>query len=178
MRGFALFVLCVTGLGLAAPAWAAGIGDTAPDFTLQATDGKTYKLSDFRGKQAVVILWYPAAFTQASTVAARSLVSNADKLHKFAVTYLMASVDPLDGEYGAKAFAKAEKVPFPMLSDASKKAAEAYGVLGANGKATLSVFYIGRDGKIAAVDEQVRPLYAGEDMLAKLSQLKVGTSTN
>ena len=39
------------------------IGDAAPDFALQGSDGKTYKLSEFRGKQAVVIAWYPKAFT-------------------------------------------------------------------------------------------------------------------
>ena len=39
------------------------VGDAAPDFALQGSDGKTYKLSEFRGEQAVVIAWYPKAFT-------------------------------------------------------------------------------------------------------------------
>ena len=39
------------------------VGDKAPDFSLPGSDGKTYKLSDFAGKQAVVIAWYPKAFT-------------------------------------------------------------------------------------------------------------------
>ena len=39
------------------------VGDAAPDFELTGSDGKTYKLSDFKGKQAVVIAWYPKAFT-------------------------------------------------------------------------------------------------------------------
>jgi thioredoxin-dependent peroxiredoxin len=38
-------------------------GDAAPDFELPGSDGKTYKLSDFKGKQAVVIAWFPKAFT-------------------------------------------------------------------------------------------------------------------
>ena len=38
-------------------------GDTAPAFALQGSDGKTYKLEDFRGKQAVVLAWFPKAFT-------------------------------------------------------------------------------------------------------------------
>lgn len=38
-------------------------GDDAPDFSLVGSDGKTYSLADFKGKQAVVIAWYPKAFT-------------------------------------------------------------------------------------------------------------------
>lgn len=39
------------------------VGDPAPDFSLRATDGKTYKLSDFRGKKNVVLAIYVLAFT-------------------------------------------------------------------------------------------------------------------
>lgn len=39
------------------------VGDKAPDFTLRATDGKTYKLSDFKGKKNVVLAIYVLAFT-------------------------------------------------------------------------------------------------------------------
>ena len=38
------------------------VGDTAPDFTLPGSDGKTHKLSDYRGK-TVVLAWFPKAFT-------------------------------------------------------------------------------------------------------------------
>lgn len=38
-------------------------GDEAPAFELKGSDGKTYKLSDFKGKSAVVVAWYPKAFT-------------------------------------------------------------------------------------------------------------------
>jgi thioredoxin-dependent peroxiredoxin len=39
------------------------VGDKAPDFTLRATDGKTYTLSDFKGKKNVVLAIYVLAFT-------------------------------------------------------------------------------------------------------------------
>jgi len=39
------------------------VGQQAPDFTLRATDGKTYKLSDFKGKKNVVLAAYVLAFT-------------------------------------------------------------------------------------------------------------------
>jgi peroxiredoxin Q/BCP len=38
-------------------------GDPAPDFALVGSDGKTHRLSDYRGKQAVVLVWFPKAFT-------------------------------------------------------------------------------------------------------------------
>ena len=40
-----------------------GVGDPAPDVELQGSDGKTYRLADFKGKQPVVIAWFPKAFT-------------------------------------------------------------------------------------------------------------------
>jgi thioredoxin-dependent peroxiredoxin len=55
------FVAC----GLASPAAAQTelkVGDPAPDFTLPATDGKTYSLHDLKG-QWVVLAWFPKAFT-------------------------------------------------------------------------------------------------------------------
>ena len=38
-------------------------GDMAPDFTLPSTTGQDFKLSDYRGKSAVVVAFFPAAFT-------------------------------------------------------------------------------------------------------------------
>jgi thioredoxin-dependent peroxiredoxin len=38
-------------------------GDQAPDFSLPGSDGRTYRLGDFRGRQAVVLAWFPVAFT-------------------------------------------------------------------------------------------------------------------
>lgn len=39
------------------------VGDEAPDWELVGSDDKTYKLSDYKGKQAVVVSWYPMAMT-------------------------------------------------------------------------------------------------------------------
>ena len=39
------------------------VGDPAPNFSLRGSDGKTYSLADFKGKSAVVVAWFPKAFT-------------------------------------------------------------------------------------------------------------------
>jgi peroxiredoxin Q/BCP len=173
-------------LGLAAvPASAElKVGDPAPDFSLQASDGKTYKLSSFKGKQAVVLAWFPKAFTQGCTIECKSLAENGDKIQRYNVTYFMASVDPL--EQNMK-FAKATSVTlgervvekkeadFPMLSDPSKEVAAKYGVLNERGTANRWTFYIGKDGNILAIDKAVKVDTSAEDMVAKLGELKVAT---
>ena len=49
--------------GFQQPAAELKVGDAAPAFDLQGSDGKTYKLGDFKGKRAVVLAWFPKAFT-------------------------------------------------------------------------------------------------------------------
>ena len=160
------------------------VGDTAPDFTLQGTDGKTHKLSEYRGKSAVVVAWFPKAFTQGCTIECKSLAENGDKIRKHNVAYFMASVDPLEDNIK---FAKATSVTlggkvveekeddFPMMSDPTKETAKAYGVLNERGMATRWTFYIDKAGKIAAIDTAVRPATSAEDMVAKLDELKIAT---
>jgi peroxiredoxin Q/BCP len=150
------------------------VGDAAPDFTLAGSDGKTYHLADFKGKKAVVLAWFPKAFTGGCTIECKSLAANGDKIRQYEVAYFMASVDPVEGEKGNKAFAESEKADFPLLSDPTKETANAYGVVHPErGFAMRWTFYIGRDGKIAAIDKAVKPPTSAEDMLAKLAELKV-----
>jgi peroxiredoxin Q/BCP len=88
----------------------------------------------------------------------------------------MASVDPVEGEKGNKAFAESEKADFPLLSDPTKEVAAAYGVLNPErGVASRWTFYIDKSGKIVAIDKAVKPATSAEDMLAKLAELKIAT---
>ncbi len=73
-----------------------------------------------------------------------------------------------------KAFAEKEHADFPMLSDPGKKVATSYGVITEQHAYPYRwTYYIGPDGKIAAIDKQVKPASAGEDAVAKLKELGV-----
>jgi peroxiredoxin Q/BCP len=87
------------------------------------------------------------------------------------VAYFAASVD--DIETNTK-FAESLDADYPILSDADKKVAGAYGSLRPDGGASNRwTFYIGTDGKILAVDKQVDVKTAGADIAAKLGELGV-----
>jgi thioredoxin-dependent peroxiredoxin len=173
----AMGLAMTVGVGLMAQAPAElKVGDMAPDFSLQGTDGKLHKLADYRGKKAVVVAWFPKAFTSGCTIECKSLAANGDKIRKFDVAYFMASVDPLEGEGGNLAFAKSESADFPLLSDPDKSVATKYGVLSGRGFANRWTFYIDKSGKVAYIEKTVNPATSAEDMLAKLAQLNVSTS--
>lgn len=173
MKRFVLAVGCLMACCTAALAGAElKVGDAAPNFTLQATDGRTYTLADFKGKQAVVLAWFPKAYTRGCTIECKSLAEHGDLIKRYDAKYFMISVDPLDENTG---FAKQEHADFPLLSDPSKAVAKAYGVLGMLGVANRWTFYIDRDGRILAIDKDVKPATSAEDMAAKLGELKIST---
>lgn len=147
------------------------VGDKAPDFKLPGSDGKTYSLKDFAGEKAVVIAWFPKAFTGGCTAECKSMKEDGEAIRKFDVAYFAASTDtPKEN----KEFAKSLDLDFPILSDPSKKVAEAYGVVHEKRPvAERWTFYIGEDGKILHIDKNVQPKSHAEDISAKLKELGV-----
>ena len=148
------------------------VGDQAPNFKLQATTGDYYQLSDYQGKQAVVLAWYPMANTRGCTIECKSLVEQGHLIRKYNASYFMASVDPLDDN---RDFAKKTGADFPMLSDPSKATAKAYDVLNIMGVASRVTFYISKEGKILKIDEDINPRTAAEDIAKQLAALKIDT---
>lgn len=146
------------------------IGDQAPDFELQATDGNTYTLSQYHDKEAVVIAWYPRAFTRGCTIECKSLAQNGHLLKDLEVAYFMASVDDLETN---TEFAEENDADFPLLSDPSKKTAEAYDVLAFYGVPKRHTFYIGKNGKLLFVDKQINAATSAEDIAQKLKTLGI-----
>ena len=90
------------------------------------------------------------------------------------MAYFAASCDPIDGEKGNTTFAKSIEADYPILSDADKKTAEAYGVVTSERKVPFRwTFYIGMDGKILLIDKDVKPGNHGAEIAAKLKELGV-----
>ena len=87
------------------------------------------------------------------------------------MAYFAASTDTPEKN---KEFAESLGADYPILADPDKKAAEAYGVLmPVVGVAKRWTFYIGKDGKILAIDKDVKVDTAGADVAAKLAELGV-----
>ena len=145
------------------------VGDNAPDFSMAGSDGKTYKLSDFKGKRWVVVAWFPKAFTCGWTAECKSLRESGAELKKIDVAHFAESCDSLETNTN---FAKKLDLNYPILSDPEGVAAKAYGIYNASRKFPNRVtFFISKDGKIAHIEKKVSVRSHGDDVLAKLIEL-------
>jgi len=146
-------------------------GDAAPAFSLQASDGKTYSLADFKGKRAVVVAWYPKAFTKGCTIECKSLAESGHLIREYDVAYFMASTDAVDVN---TRFAEEQEADFPLLSDPEGKVAKAYDVLmPVMNIARRITIYIGKDGRILKIDKDIHPATSAEDIARTLDELGV-----
>jgi thioredoxin-dependent peroxiredoxin len=148
------------------------VGDDAPPFSLKGSDGKTYSLKDYAGKQAVVLAWFPKAFTGGCTRECKNFQSEGSAIKKLDAAYFTASVDT--PEENAR-FAKSLGVKdYAILSDPTREVGKAYGVVTKEkGVAARWTFYISKDGKIAAIDKSVKVDTSANDVAAKLKELGV-----
>ena len=123
---------------------ALGVGDQAPDFTLPGTGGRSYSLSEYRGRP-VVVVFYPGDDTPVCT---KQLNSYNDELAQFetldAVVLAISAQDVSSHEK----FADKHGFRFPLLADVDKKVAGSYGVLGPLGFMRRSVFVVDAGGTV------------------------------
>ncbi len=147
------------------------VGQAAPNFTLPGSDGQTYHLADYRGKQVVVLAWFPKAFTPGCTTECKTLAAEGAKLRHYDAAYFTVSVDTPEKN---QKFAQSLAADYPILSDPDGKVARAYGVTGLVQRwACRWTFYIGLDGKILDIDKNVHPSTSATDVANRLKQLGV-----
>ncbi len=144
------------------------VGDKAPDFSLQASDGQTYSLSQFLGKRPVVLAFFPSAFTGGCTIQCKALRDSGREIKSFDVAYFMASVNPIEQN---TAFAAEYDLDFPILSNPEKDVIEAFGVLGSRGFANRWTYYIDSNGIVVKIDKETNPETAGTDLTRAMQEL-------
>jgi peroxiredoxin Q/BCP len=146
-------------------------GDKAPDISLHTDTGEAFQLSGFKGKK-VVLYFYPRADTPGCTIEACEFRDQSKKFSKKGAVIVGISPDAVKPQ--AK-FKEKFELPFTLLCDVDKKAAEAYGVYKEKnmyGKKVMGIerttFIIGEDGRVARIFPKVKAQGHAEQVLAAL----------
>lgn len=124
------------------------VGTEAPDFALKDQNNQEVRLSDFRGKKSVLLVFYPLAFTGTCQGELCSVRDNVGDFQSDSVQVLTVSVD---SPYSHKVWAEREGYNFPLLSDfwPHGAVAQAYGVFDEQrGAAKRGTFLIDSDGVV------------------------------
>jgi len=129
------------------------LGDTAPDFTAETTEG-TINFYEYLGDSWGILFSHPADYTPVCTTELGRTASLKKEFEKRNVKVLAVSVDPLDKHYGWKNDINETQnvtVDFPLIADEDRKVSTLYGMLHPNASLTATVrslFVIGPDKKI------------------------------
>lgn len=121
------------------------VGSDAPDITAKDHLGNDVKLSSFKGKNAVVLVFYPGDDTPGCT---RQLCTMRDDWSKFTEKGVAVYGISPQGLESKKAFAEKYSFPFPLIADTDGKVIADYGTKGLM-FTNRTVYAIGKDGKIA-----------------------------
>lgn len=122
------------------------VGDEAPDFELPSSRGGVVRLSDFRGRSSIVLVFYPGDFTPICTKQLCAYASSYKEFEKRGFAILGIGIDPVETH---RSFTQEKKLTFPLLSDEEGKVCRAYGVAGRFIKRPKrSIFLVDREGKI------------------------------
>jgi len=127
------------------------VGDEAPDFTLPSATGPgPVTLSAFRGKQNVVLAFFPFAFSGTCSAQLPSYQAELERFRSYDTEVIGIS---MDAGYSLKEFAKQLSITYPLLSDfyPQGNVVDLYGVRHAAGMAERALFVIDKSGKIAWV---------------------------
>ena len=138
------------------------VGTRAPDFTLKTktADGlKDIKLSDNFGKKATVLLFFPLAYTGVCTQEMCDQSNGLGEYEKLGASVYAISVD---SPFAQEAWAKANKITVPLLSDLNKQVIKAYDVVfpmlaGVGDTAARAAFVIDKNGVVQYSEQTPTP---------------------
>lgn len=143
------------------------VGDMAPDFELKDKDGQVVRLSNFRGKQSVVLYFYPKDDTPGCTAQACSFRDSYEDFKAAGAEVIGISSD--SGSAHIK-FTERHRLPFVLLSDIIGKVRKAYGAYDLLGLIPGRVtFVVDKEGRVIhKFDSQLNPTKHIAEALAKL----------
>ena len=129
------------------------IGDTAPDFTAETTQG-TVNFHEWKGDSWAVLFSHPKDYTPVCTTELGTVAKLKDEFDKRGVKVIGLSVDPVDSHIGWEKDIEETQgtaVNFPMIADPDRKVSDLYDMIHPNANDTLtvrSVFVVGPDNKV------------------------------
>jgi peroxiredoxin len=149
------------------------VGAAAPDFTLKDQSQKEVRLSDFRGKKNVVIVFYPLDWSPVCTNEHICLVNDMKKFEQLDAQVLGLSVD---SAWSHKAYAEKMKIEYPLLADFQPRGAVAaqFGVfLADKGITGRAIAIVDKKGNIAWFKNYDIPVVPDlKEVAEALSQVK------
>jgi thioredoxin-dependent peroxiredoxin len=145
------------------------VGNTAPDFILQDSNGNNYTLSEYRGKNPVIIYFYPKANTSGCTKQACGI---RDAWSKFKENNIMVLGISVDSKESIKNFIIDHNLNFPLLSDENKEVSKKYGVLNNIGLDSRITFIVDKNGNISHIIRDVNVETHAEDVFNLAIKLK------
>jgi peroxiredoxin Q/BCP len=119
------------------------VGDVAPDFELPGSGGKTYKLSEYRGRK-LILAFYPGDFTTVCTRQFCSYRDNDERIGKLGADVLGISPQSVDSH---ERFIAENSLNLPLLADEGRSVASAYGVV-AGPLVRRAVFVVDEEGVV------------------------------
>jgi peroxiredoxin Q/BCP len=145
------------------------VGDSAPDFSVAASDGTTVHLKDYIGKGDIILYFYPKDDTPGCTKEACGIRDTFDEFKGLNATVFGVSFDSVDSH---KNFIAKYNLPFVLLADTDKSVAKLYGVADDSSRVASRVtFVINKAGKIAFVDPKVNPATHAAELRTVLNGL-------
>ncbi len=148
------------------------VGEPAPAFSLPSTEGRDISLDDYRGRQAVVLYFYPKDDTPGCTGEARAFRDLRARFDERGAEILGVSADSVRSH---NRFRHRYGLNFPLLSDPDHRVAEQYGVWQRKkflGREFMGIarttFVIGKDGLVTAVFPSVTVKGHADQVLAAL----------
>ncbi len=147
------------------------VGDQAPGFALEATDGSLIRLDDQRGRK-VVLFFYPRDDTSGCTIEVCGFRDRLSEIADHGATLLGVSDDPVKSH---QRFSRKFSLNFPLLADVEHQAVKAYGVWVERERDGTTVmgtqratFLIDEDGVVSAVWPEVTPNDHAEEVIKAL----------